>query len=154
MIETLTCAQCGKTFERRPTNVHKGVDQCCSRACSAAYGGVVHRRRIRRAISVKMHGRGWLPTCEVAELVGRRNHCQVRVHLNEMVNEGLMERASDGGRGKGQRAMWRVVPRIGRICAEPGCGTVLSRYNPDDYCALHAAQHMDHVEYMELCEVA
>jgi len=27
---------------------------------------------------------------------------------------------------------------VGRICAEPGCETLLSRYNPDTLCSLHA----------------
>jgi len=26
----------------------------------------------------------------------------------------------------------------GRVCAAPGCSTVLSRYNPSEFCALHA----------------
>jgi len=26
---------------------------------------------------------------------------------------------------------------LGRVCAEDGCTTRLSRYNPDDVCALH-----------------
>ena len=25
----------------------------------------------------------------------------------------------------------------GRICAHRGCGTILSKYNPNDYCGLH-----------------
>lgn len=25
----------------------------------------------------------------------------------------------------------------GRVCAEPGCGTILTRYNPDPYCSVH-----------------
>ena len=27
-----------------------------------------------------------------------------------------------------------------RVCAQEGCGTVLSRFNPLDYCALHKPQ--------------
>ena len=29
----------------------------------------------------------------------------------------------------------------GRVCANPGCVTRLSRYNPGKYCALHAEEH-------------
>ena len=29
------------------------------------------------------------------------------------------------------------VGRQGRVCAAPGCGTVLSVYNPSRYCSLH-----------------
>lgn len=31
----------------------------------------------------------------------------------------------------------------GRVCAHEGCNTVLSRYNPDDYCALHCVPEED-----------
>jgi hypothetical protein len=27
----------------------------------------------------------------------------------------------------------------GRVCEAPGCGTLLSTYNPAHYCSLHAA---------------
>ena len=27
----------------------------------------------------------------------------------------------------------------GRVCEAPGCGTVLSNYNPAPYCSLHVA---------------
>lgn len=30
------------------------------------------------------------------------------------------------------------VMEVGRICLEPGCATHLSRYNDQEYCALHA----------------
>ena len=30
--------------------------------------------------------------------------------------------------------------RFGRVCSEPGCTTVLSRYNPSSRCALHQHQ--------------
>ena len=29
---------------------------------------------------------------------------------------------------------------VGRVCAEPDCGTVLSVYNGDDFCALHGSR--------------
>lgn len=31
----------------------------------------------------------------------------------------------------------------GRVCAVPGCGTVLSAYNPSDVCALHSGAWRD-----------
>lgn len=29
----------------------------------------------------------------------------------------------------------------GAVCAEPGCTTILSRYNPEKYCSIHARKH-------------
>ena len=31
----------------------------------------------------------------------------------------------------------------GRVCAHEGCGTVLSRYNPDAYCDVHEDEQYD-----------
>ena len=31
----------------------------------------------------------------------------------------------------------------GRVCGHKGCGTILSTYNPLDYCGLHADEHWD-----------
>lgn len=31
----------------------------------------------------------------------------------------------------------RFVAPAGRVCAEDDCGTILSRYNPTDYCSIH-----------------
>jgi hypothetical protein len=33
----------------------------------------------------------------------------------------------------------------GRVCAVPGCGTVLSAYNPSEVCALHSGAWHDEV---------
>lgn len=30
----------------------------------------------------------------------------------------------------------------GRVCAQTGCGTILSAYNSDSRCALHSWQHV------------
>jgi hypothetical protein len=29
----------------------------------------------------------------------------------------------------------------GRVCVAPGCGTLLSRYNPTDKCSIHNELH-------------
>ena len=35
------------------------------------------------------------------------------------------------------RAQWRRTYPAGRVCAYPGCGTPLSKYNPDSTCYPH-----------------
>jgi hypothetical protein len=32
---------------------------------------------------------------------------------------------------------------IGRTCRAPGCETKLSRYNPDEYCSVHASMRFE-----------
>jgi hypothetical protein len=41
------------------------------------------------------------------------------------------------------RANWRKKHPAGRVCAEPGCGTVLSVYNETDRCGLHQPEPDD-----------
>ena len=33
------------------------------------------------------------------------------------------------------------VYSTGRVCRDPGCDTVLSRYNPESWCSLHNTNH-------------
>ena len=42
--------------------------------------------------------------------------------------------------GESSPASSRNLPvmEVGRVCLEPGCATHLSRYNDQEYCALHA----------------
>lgn len=41
--ETVTCLQCGKTFEKRASDMRKSPNHFCSNSCSAAYNN--HRKR-------------------------------------------------------------------------------------------------------------
>jgi hypothetical protein len=47
----------------------------------------------------------------------------------------------------GKKAKHR--PAKGRLCQEPGCATVLSTYNTDDHCFLHAAPSFRHPLYRD-----
>src|SRR5512141_1594997 len=47
-------------------------------------------------------------------------------------NRGSLEPLAPGRRSDRVR-----MYREGRVCAEPGCGTVLSVYNPSSRCAVH-----------------
>jgi len=157
MMLTLICAQCGREFQRKSSDVHhEAKHQFCSRACTSRFHGPdrarAQGRRQRRTLFL-MTGRGWLTTGQVGVLIGKQNGSAIRSHLGDLLRKGEVERRCDE-MTTGKPVYWRRAARIGRVCAEPGCGTILSRYNPDDYCALHAARHMDHVEYMELCGVA
>lgn len=55
-----------------------------------------------------------------------------------MVLEGFRPDAAAGGQLIGQREAPTVL-ESGRVCAQETCGTHLSIYNPDAYCALHSA---------------
>ena len=45
-------------------------------------------------------------------------------------------------RGAQERA-YRIIMPKGRVCAEPGCGTILRRTNPADRCELHGGGTTD-----------
>ena len=47
-------------------------------------------------------------------------------------NRGSLEPLAPGRRSDRVRQY-----HVGRVCAEPGCGTVLSMYNPSSRCAVH-----------------
>jgi hypothetical protein len=52
--------------------------------------------------------------------------------LMEVENKGSLGRLAPGRRSDRVRNY-----RMGRVCSEPGCGTVLSIYNPSSRCAVH-----------------
>jgi len=59
------------------------------------------------------------------------------------------EKGSDGGRNRlsGQRTRPGHVKSFGdeRVCAEPNCLTVLSRYNGTSFCARHNIHPADRI---------
>ena len=50
----------------------------------------------------------------------------------EVENKGSLGRLAPGRRSDRVRNY-----RVGRVCSEPGCETVLSIYNPSSRCAVH-----------------
>lgn len=138
--------------------------RCRCAACTAARRAYDRRRRLR-GINVRIDDATGLPvravmqrrvlaalggglrtTDELAARLGVSRDV-VKRRLTELRGVGLVERTVFAGND--EAPLWyRVIPS-GRTCAHPGCCTVLSRYNPDGYCCLHAPAHMTHREYLE-----
>lgn len=46
--------------------------------------------------------------------------------------------------GRGANSVqYRITLPAGRVCAEPGCGTILRRSNPADRCELHGGGFLE-----------
>lgn len=50
---------------------------------------------------------------------------------------GEAEYESGGQGGNHGASLYTVLLPLGRICAHEGCGTVLCRRNPSEFCAVH-----------------
>jgi predicted ArsR family transcriptional regulator len=90
----------------------------------------------------------WMTAVEVAAAI-EKSPDNVREHLHTLAARGVIEKVSlPSDKGKGTMLLWRRVTSASYTC--PDCGAVLSRYNPLPWCALHAAAHMTHEEYMDV----
>lgn len=148
---TRPCEWCGKMVTRRVCDLKNGHVYCshsCSNHASSERRTAKRRARIEARVRTIL-GRGrWVPTTEVAARLGHTTHSiGSTLRRMEQAGELIADRAGPGE--SHARPTYWLRPRVrGRVCAHPGCGTILSIYNPDDYCALHAPEHLS-LEDME-----
>lgn len=83
---------------------------------------------------------GWVTAGAAGLLLGfsaSHVHKSVR-RLRERYGLPVLEKRLDDGRACGvHKKLYHIVMPTGRVCAEPGCGTLLRRTNPSDRCELH-----------------
>ena len=154
---TIVCAHCGATIEARTE-----TQRFCSRACASAStakmraaianrmmpDGLPARAHTQRAI-LRLLSFSWQETGKVADKMGIHSKTAA-IRLRSLQRAGLAESVSVPAYPRGSLKLWRRVVPSGRVCAHPGCETVLSRYNPFPWCALHTAAQMSHEEYREV----
>jgi len=127
------CRQARRAYDRRRRS--------CAHTASSRVPDRAHtQRRILAALGGRLLTANELAT-EAGLTIGA-----VRRRLTDLREAGLVNHTWDLPAGG---PLWyRIVPS-GRVCAHPGCTTVLSQYNADDYCAVHAPLHISHREYLE-----
>jgi hypothetical protein len=139
-----TCAYCGKDFTRKHNPKRPDAPTYCSHACANRANADVDRNNlpVSRLRVLWRLGPTWKSCADLAEYTKCRYE-RVAVLLRELEREGLAERGIDPWDGQ----VWRRT--MGRVCAQPGCGTRLSSFNPDPFCALHAQpEALSHRQWM------
>ena len=83
--------------------------------------------------------RGPITAANMGKMLSQRTRASVKESLSQLTRAGLIAHTPGGGNQITPVHYWWVAARSakGRVCAHPGCTTVLSQYNPMRICAVH-----------------